>query len=185
MTRVGRLWRTLNRRVGKVQQAIILGLLATAIAVPFAVAGPEGNMVSMTVEQSSLGACPNGAVTSTTNSTSVVITLCAGSSFTISASTVPSGLTAGTHNVTAIGVNGQVLSGTVTIGTNGSVTSTLAGVPVTKVTISRSLTLAAGQTAPGQIPAQVPTGVVGQVPVAVPGQLPAQLPSTGGGGTAR
>jgi hypothetical protein len=181
MTRVGRLWRTLNRRVGKVQQAIVLGLLATAIAVPLAVAGPEGNVVSMAVEQSS-GACPNGPVTSTTNSTSVVDTLCAGSSFTISPSTIPSTLAVGPHDATAVGINGQVLSGRVTIGPNGSVTSTLAGVPLTKLTIS--LALAATVTAPGQVPAQVPTGVVGQLPVAVPGRLPVSLPSTGGGGTA-
>jgi len=169
---MGQLWRTLNRRVGKVQQAVVLGVLATAIAVPIAVAGPQGS--------ANLQTTPTTTATATTSvsGTVAVITAPSGGSVTLvlGGSLCITGLQPGTHSVTAVTTSGQRITGTVTTNANCAVTaisSNLAGVPLS------SLSIVLGASSTAQTPAQTPV----QVPATgAPGQIPAQLPHTGAGG---
>ena len=166
------MWRTLNQRVGKVQQAVVLGVLATAIAVPIAVAGPQGSANLQTTPPSTASTSVSGTVAVITAPAGGSITLVLGGSLSIA------GLQAGTHTVTAVGKNGQIITGTVTVNANGTITgvsANLAGVPLA----SLSIVLGASSTAvtPAQAPAQTPA-------TGAPGQIPAQLPHTGEGGGA-
>src|SRR6185312_4301831 len=93
------LWKTINSRVGKVEQALLLGAMATVIAVPIAVAGPQGS--------------PNLATTPTTTgaATTRVVTVQVSSSFTLMltpGSSINITATVGGHTVTiTAGITGN------------------------------------------------------------------------------
>ncbi|MGI8915872.1 MAG: hypothetical protein ACR2JY_19195 [Chloroflexota bacterium] len=85
-----------------------------------------------------------------------------------------SGLSVGTHTVTAVTTAGRTIVGTITVNANCSVTisANLRGVPLSSISIVLGAT-----TTPAQTPSQLPSR-------GAPGQVPVQLPHTGAGGAA-
>lgn len=81
MTNVQELWKAINSRVGKVEQALLLGAVATVIAVPIAVAGPQGSP-NLATTPTTTGSATTSARTIEVSST-FTLTLTPGSSVSI------------------------------------------------------------------------------------------------------
>jgi hypothetical protein len=206
MTPVGRLWRAVNQRVGKVQQAVLLGLLATAITVPIAVAGPQGsaNLQTTPTTTSSTATTtqpavrititlPNGTVISidggftligtitvTFSGTSVVITVTPPGSLTLGATLAGCGLTDGVHAAIAETTAGQSLTGTLTVSGSCSSALAVAGGPVVFGPM-QAVQQQTWQVSPNLqgVPLKELTiagGVTSTAPSQAPAQAPAQTP---------
>lgn len=184
MFNVGAMWDVVSRRVGKAEKALLLGALATAIAVPIAVAGPVGSpnlQTTPTVTSVSTSAVSTSVAVSSVATTSTAVSTSAG--VVRVTLTTPGGMTLGatitvlalcadtgkTVTVQAITLTGTPITATTTVGAGCTVAvpTSLQGLRVSSV----SIVLGAG-------------GTTAQTPAQTPSQLPAALPHTGAGGMA-